>query len=180
MLAQLTWQRNFSPDWNSKLRRKHNSESGKTYRHYPLRWQHLPRMSPMKNNFSSHKRTRWLSQKNRPLRGKNNTSKLKKMGSNWGTILIENQCRRINKNRRKHQVVLHEWNQIKRTSTSRTGCRSSIQEPETGNTSPNLWLNAADNRRRYKHYKANEDRIIRRNGPLFRRNYGKSGGVKHY
>ena len=33
---------------------------------------------------------------------------------------------------------------------------------------------------RFKHYKANEDRIILKDGPLFRRYYGKTGSVKYY
>ena len=34
--------------------------------------------------------------------------------------------------------------------------------------------------RRYKHYKANEDRIILKDGLLFRKNYGETGSVKNY
>ena len=34
--------------------------------------------------------------------------------------------------------------------------------------------------RRYKHYKANEDRIILRDGLLFRKYYGETGSVKYY
>ena len=34
--------------------------------------------------------------------------------------------------------------------------------------------------RRFKHYKANEDRIILKDGLLFRKNYGKTGSVKYY
>ena len=34
--------------------------------------------------------------------------------------------------------------------------------------------------RRYKHYKANEDRIILKDGLLFRKHYGETGSVKHY
>ena len=34
--------------------------------------------------------------------------------------------------------------------------------------------------RRYKHYKANEDRIILKDGLLFRKYYGKTGSVKYY
>ena len=34
--------------------------------------------------------------------------------------------------------------------------------------------------RRYKHYKANEDRIILKNGLLFRKYYGETGSVKYY
>ena len=34
--------------------------------------------------------------------------------------------------------------------------------------------------RRYKHYKANEDRIIRKDGLLFRKYYGETGSVKYY
>ena len=34
--------------------------------------------------------------------------------------------------------------------------------------------------RRLKHYKANEDRIVLKNGLLFRKNYGKTGCVKYY
>ena len=34
--------------------------------------------------------------------------------------------------------------------------------------------------RRYKHYKANEDRIILMDGLLFRKYYGETGSVKHY
>ena len=34
--------------------------------------------------------------------------------------------------------------------------------------------------RRYKHYKANEDRIILKDGLLFRKNYGETGSVKYY
>ena len=34
--------------------------------------------------------------------------------------------------------------------------------------------------RRFKHYKANEDRIILKDGLLFRKYYGKTGSVKYY
>ena len=34
--------------------------------------------------------------------------------------------------------------------------------------------------RRFKHYKANEDRIILKNGLLLRKNYGETGSVKYY
>ena len=34
--------------------------------------------------------------------------------------------------------------------------------------------------RRYKHYKANEDRIILKDGLLFRKYYGETGSVKYY
>ena len=34
--------------------------------------------------------------------------------------------------------------------------------------------------RRFKHYKANEDRIILKDGPLFRKYYGETGRVKYY
>ena len=34
--------------------------------------------------------------------------------------------------------------------------------------------------RRYKHYRANEDRIILKDGLLFRKYYGETGGVKYY
>ena len=33
---------------------------------------------------------------------------------------------------------------------------------------------------RYKHYKANEDRIMLKNGLLFRKFFGETGGVKYY
>ena len=33
---------------------------------------------------------------------------------------------------------------------------------------------------RFKHYKANEDRIILKDGLLFRKYYGKTGTVKYY
>ena len=33
---------------------------------------------------------------------------------------------------------------------------------------------------RFKHYKANEDRIILKNGLLIRKYYGKTGSVKYY
>ena len=33
---------------------------------------------------------------------------------------------------------------------------------------------------RYKHYKANEDRIILKDGPLFRKYFGETGSVKYY
>ena len=33
---------------------------------------------------------------------------------------------------------------------------------------------------RFKHYKSNEDRIILKDGLLFRKNYGETGSVKHY
>ena len=33
---------------------------------------------------------------------------------------------------------------------------------------------------RYKNYKANEDRIILKDGLLFRKNFGEAGNVKYY
>ena len=34
--------------------------------------------------------------------------------------------------------------------------------------------------RRFKHYKANQDRIIVKDGLLFRKDYGETGSVKYY
>ena len=35
-------------------------------------------------------------------------------------------------------------------------------------------------KKRFKHYKANEDRIILKDGLLFRNFYGETGSVKYY
>ena len=44
-------------------------------------------------------------------------TKCEAMGSEWGTILLEDKCERIYKDRRKHNVVFHKWNQGKCTNT---------------------------------------------------------------
>ena len=44
------------------------------------RWSHLPRMSMMRNNFSSHKQTKWMNQKNKPWIEKNNLHKMPNNG----------------------------------------------------------------------------------------------------
>ena len=58
------------------------------------------------------------------------------MSNKPGTILIEAKHQGIYKDRRKHYVVLHQWNESKRMNTSRATCRSSIEEPQTQNTWP--------------------------------------------
>ena len=50
--------------------------------------------------------------------------------SKWGITLLENKCGRIYKDRRKHYVVFHEWNQGKCENTSRASCRSGLEEPK--------------------------------------------------
>ena len=98
--------------------------------------------------------------------------KSSRMGSQPGTILIEAKYQRIHKDRRKHYCVLPSWNQGKCQNTSRARCRSSVEEPHDD------VLLTTDSR--FKHYKANEDRIIVKDGLLFRRYYGETGSVKYY
>ena len=58
------------------------------------------------------------------------------MRSKWGTTLFQNKCERFYKNRRKHDVAFHEWNQGKHTKTSWARCRSGPKKHETENSKP--------------------------------------------
>ena len=75
--AQSTQQMNLSPEENSKTRRRYVSKSEKKFKQHPLRWQHLPRTSLMKNNSSSLKQTMRMSQKNRPSNKINTLDKMR-------------------------------------------------------------------------------------------------------
>ena len=102
------------------------------------------------------------------------------MGTELGTIFNGANYRRIHKDRRKHYVVFHEWNQSKCTNTSRARCWSSTEEFKLkilGQPHDDVLLTTD---RRFKHYKANEDRIILKDGLLFPKKYGETGGVKYY
>ena len=100
------------------------------------------------------------------------------MGSKSGTILNEAKYQRFHKDRRKNYVVFHLWNQSKCTNTSRASCRSSTKKLKIFGQPHDDMLLTTD--RRFKHYKANEDRIILKDGLLFRKYYGEIGSVKYY
>ena len=70
----------FPPDWSSKSRRRCVWNSGKTSNQHLSKWPYLPRMSLMKNNFSSHKHIIMMIQKNKPLKEKNNLDKMQSNG----------------------------------------------------------------------------------------------------
>ena len=80
LLGQSTLQLIFSSDLNLKSRRRYVSKSEKISKQHLSRWQHLPLTSLMKNNFYSHKKTTTMSQKNKPLNGKNNLDKMRSNG----------------------------------------------------------------------------------------------------
>ena len=103
-----------------------------------------------------------------------------RMGSQPGTILNEAKYQRIYKDRRKHYVVLHQRNysnaQI-RVEQDADLLLKNLKLKILGQPHDDLLL-ATD--RRFKHYKANEDRIILKDGLAFRKFYGETGSVKHY
>ena len=66
------------------------------------------------------------------------------MNSTSGIILKESQYQRIHKDR--HYVVFHQWKHCEGTNTSRTKCRSSLEEYEYENTWPAAWRSAINNR----------------------------------
>ena len=107
-------------------------------------------------------------------------TKCKAIRSKWRTMLLENKCERIYKDRRKHYVVIHEWNRGKSTNTSRARFQSCFEENETDISRPTTWRILMTTYSRYKHYKANEDRIILKDGLMFRKYFGATGSVKYY
>ena len=102
------------------------------------------------------------------------------MGSKWRTTIFENKCERIHKDRRKHYVVIHEYNQSKCPYTNRARCQScaeNIKMKILGQPHDEV-LMVTDSR--YKIYKTNEDRIIPKDGLFFRKSFGETGSVKYY
>ena len=104
------------------------------------------------------------------------------MGSKSGTILNEAKYKITHKGRRKHYVVFHPWNQSKSMNTSKARCRSclvlkTLKLRILGQPQDDVLLTTD---RRFKHYKANEDHIILKDGLLFRKFYGEIGSVKYY
>ena len=106
--------------------------------------------------------------------------KCETMGSKWGNTPLENKCERISKDRRKHYVVFHKWNQGKCKNTSGAGCRSLLENMKLkllGQSQNEVLITT---NLRYKHCKANEHRINLEDGLLFRKKIGKTGSVRFY
>ena len=82
-----------------------------------------------------------IFQRKRQSRKKSN-----RLGSKSRTILNKTKNQRVHKDRRKHYVVVHKWNQGKCTNTSRARCRSRAEKCKTQNTSPTTRRCANDNR----------------------------------
>ena len=80
LLAQSTHQLIFSPDWNSKSRRRLISKFGRIYQERPLKSQHLPQMLQMQNYFSSRKQMVKIKPKNRSCNEKDNLGKKQQNG----------------------------------------------------------------------------------------------------
>ena len=72
--------------------------------------------------------------------------KCEAMDSKQWTILLENKCERVHKDRRKHYVVFHEQNQGKCTNTSIARCRFYVEEYATENPRPSIWWSVNDDR----------------------------------
>ena len=68
------------------------------------------------------------------------------MSSKWRITFLESKCERIYKDRGKHFVVLHEWNQGNCTNTSRAKYRSWLEKYETENPRPTTWWSVNGNR----------------------------------
>ena len=128
----------------------------------------------MKKNFSSHEQTKTTNQNNTPLNKKNILGRRR-------TILLKNKCERIHKDRRKHYVVFHKWNQSKCTKTSRARCRFFVLK----NTNLKVLSQPHDEvlmmtDSKYINYKANEERKIFKDGLLFRKYFGETSSVEYY
>ena len=95
-----------------------------------LKWQPLPRRSLIKNNLSPHNQTKGTSQTDKPFNKKNNPDKVQSNGQQMRNHHPWKQMWKIYKDRRKHYVVLHEWNQGNCTNTSIARCRSCVEEDE--------------------------------------------------
>ena len=94
------------------------------------------------------------------------------MGNERRITRLENKCERIQEDRRKNYVVFHEWNQSKRTNTSRARCRSCAEEHEIKKLRPTIWWSVNDDRLKIqKKHKANE---------LFRNYFRETWSVKYY
>ena len=63
---------------------------------------------------------------------------------------------------------------------SRAKCRSDLEEHETEISRPPKDEVPTTTDSRYKHYKANEDSIIFKEGLLFRKCFGETGSIKYY
>ena len=94
--------------------------------------------------------------------------------------MLEKKREKIHKDRRKHYVVLHEWNQA----------NAQIQvEQDVDLVLKNMKLKILGQPHdevlmttdsRCKNYKANEDRIILKDGLLFRKYFGETRSVRNY
>ena len=78
----------------------------------------------------------------------------------------------------KHYVVFLSWNQSKSQNTSRVDLvLKNLKLKILGQPHDDVLLTTD---RRFKHYKANEDRIILKDGLLLRKYYGATDSVKYY
>ena len=98
------------------------------------------------------------------------------MGSKPGNILNEAKYQRIYKDRRKHINGIKASARIRVEQDSDLVLKN-LKLKILGQPHDDVLL-ATD--RRFKHYKANEDRIILKDGLLFRKHYGETGSVKYY
>ena len=74
------------------------------------------------------------------------STKCEAMGSTWRTSLVENKCERIHKDRRRHYVSFHDWNQSKCTNTSRARYRPCVEEYEIESPRLITWWSVISNR----------------------------------
>ena len=102
------------------------------------------------------------------------------MVSKSGTIFNEAKYKRIHKDRRKLYVVLQPWNQSKctiRVEQDADLVLKNLKLQIFGQPQDDVLITTD---RRFKHYKANEDCIILKDGLPFRKYYGETDGVKYY
>ena len=104
----------------------------------------------------------------------------KEMVCKSGTILNEAMYQRVHKNRRKHYVVFHQWNQRKCKNTSRAKRWSSTEESKTRKTWPTTWWSASDNGQTIQAIQSKWGTHYFQDGLLFRNYYGETGSVKYY
>ena len=97
------------------------------------------------------------------------------MGSQSGTTLNEAKYQRIHKDRRKHYGI--KANARIQVEQDVDLVLKNVKFKILGQTHDDVLLTT---NRRFKLYKANEDRIIFKDGLLFRKDFGKTDSVKYY
>ena len=139
-----------------------------------MKRQHRPRL----NTLCSKKLLAMTKPENRSLKRKTFLAERDSLCSKRWTNLNEAKFQRIHENGLKQHVVVHDWNQSKRMNTNRARCLTSTKKLKFLGQNHDEVLLTTD--RRHKDFKANEDRIIFKDGPVFQKYHTETSSVQYY